>query len=163
MPKGELFMEGKKERELAQLVIHASVFYRRRFDRIVAAASEGDLVTGRNMWVLRYLRAHEGEDVFQKDLETAFKVRRSTISRTVELMEQKGLLLREPVNGDARLKRLRLTPKAGRVLDAVSQNLGRAEQTVRDTFSPEEYASLMRLLERLCAVLEGAEPDQGKE
>ena len=156
-------MEGKKERELAQLVIHASVFYRRRFDRIVAATSEGDLVTGRNMWVLRYLRAHEGEDVFQKDLETAFKVRRSTISRTVELMEQKGLLLREPVNGDARLKRLRLTPKAGRVLDAVSQNLGRAEQTVRDTFSPEEYASLMRLLERLCAVLEGAEPDQGKE
>ena len=156
-------MEGEQERELVQLINHASVFFRRRFDRVVTAESDGDLLTGRNIWVLRYVRDHDGEDVFQKDLETAFKIRRSTISRTVELMEQKQLLVREAVNGDARLKRLRLTPKAERVLAAVSLGVVRMEKEVRGAFQPEEYATLMRLLEKLCAVLEGAEPEQGKE
>lgn len=154
-------MEG--EQRLVHLVNQATVFFRRRFDRVVAAESGGDLLTGRNIWVLRYVRDHDGEDVFQKDLETAFKIRRSTISRTVELMEQKQLLVREAVNGDARLKRLRLTPKAERVLAAVSMHVTRMDEEVRDAFQPEDYAALMRLLEKLCAVLEGAEPEQGKE
>ena len=156
-------MKRKMERELAQSVIRASVFYRRRFNRVVAAESEGDLLTGRNMWVLRYLRDRSGENVFQKDLEKVFKIRRSTISHTVELMEQKQLLVREPVKEDARLKRLRLTPKAEHVLDAVSQSLNLMEQNVRDAFCPEEYETLMRLLDKLCSVLESAEPEQGKE
>ena len=156
-------MKRKMERELAQLVIRASVFYRRRFNRIVADENEGDLLTGRNMWVLRYLRDRGGENVFQKDLETVFKIRRSTISHTVELMEQKQLLVREPVKEDARLKRLQLTPKAERVLDAVSQDLSLMERNVRDAFCPEEYETLMRLLDKLCSVLESAEPEQGKE
>ena len=154
-------MEG--EQRLVHLVNQATVFFRRRFDRVVAAESGGDLLTGRNIWVLRYVRDHDGEDVFQKDLETAFKIRRSTISRTVELMEQKQLLVREAVNGDARLKRLRLTLKAERVLAAVSMHVTRMDREIRDAFQPEEYATLMQLLEKLCAVLEGAEPEQGKE
>lgn len=156
-------MEGERERELAQQVNHAAVLFRRRFDRVVAAESDGALLTGRNVWVLRYVRDHDGEDVFQKDLENAFKIRRSTISRTVELMEQKQLLVREAVNGDARLKRLRLTPKAERVLAAVSLSVAQMEQQVRGAFPPEEYATMTRLLEKLCAVLESTAPKQGKE
>ena len=144
------------QQDIGKQICYASVLFRRNFDHVVASQSAGytDSLSGRNIWVLRYIQEHSGEDVFQKDLETAFKLRRSTISNTVDLMERKQLLVRESVNGDARLKRLRLTPKAEEILAKVSQEVDRMEEYVRMAFSPEDYSSLMNLLQQLCSVLE---------
>jgi DNA-binding MarR family transcriptional regulator len=103
---------------------------------------------------------HRDRDVFQKDLENAFKIRRSTVSKTVELMEQKQLLERESVNGDGRMKRLRLTPKADAILAEVAKAVDELENHVRGGFSPEEYDTLMRLLKQLCGFLETPEEAQ---
>ena len=95
---------------LGRQIGHVFHLFRRSIDNLIASESRDftdDSLTGRNFWVLRYLQDHPGEDVFQKDLEAAFKIRRSTVSRMMELMEQKGLLTRESVGGDARLKRQR--------------------------------------------------------
>lgn len=51
----------------------------------------------------------DGEDVYQRDIETFFKLRRSTVSSLLNTLERKGLLRREPVPHDARLKKLVLT------------------------------------------------------
>ena len=95
--------------------------------------------------------------MFQKDLEAAFKIRRSTVSRMMELMEQKGMLTRESVNGDARLKRLVLTGKAEAFLTAVSNGVERMEDEVRAGFTEKEYATMTSLLERLTDILENRE------
>jgi DNA-binding MarR family transcriptional regulator len=50
--------------------------------------------------------------VYQKDLEKRFEIRRSTATQILSLMEKNGLLFRQPVPRDARLKRLVLTEKA---------------------------------------------------
>lgn len=144
------------ERDLGQQIYHANVLFRRSFDNLVAAESAGysDSLSGRNLWVLRYLEEHRDEDVFQRDLENTFKVRRSTVSKTVELMEQKGLLVREAVNGDARLKRLRLTPKAEVILERVSSGVARMEERLKNSFDPADYEKLMNLLQTLCDILE---------
>ena len=63
-------------------------------------------------WVIGYLSEHEGKDVFQRDLEEEFSVRRSTATGILQLMEKNELITREPVSHDARLKKLVLTPKA---------------------------------------------------
>ena len=93
--------------------------------------------------------------MFQKDLENAFKVRRSTVSKTVELMEQKQLIVRESVNGDARKKKLCLTPKADLVLATVKKEVDALEECVRQVFAPADYDVLMQLLRQLCGFLEG--------
>ena len=41
---------------------------------------------------LGYLDAHEGQPVFQKDLEAAFHIRRSTATGILQIMERDGLL-----------------------------------------------------------------------
>ena len=160
----------KREKELGRTVAHVSNLFRRNFDNLVATESAGytDSLSGRNLWVLRYLETHRGEDVFQRDLESTFGIRRSTVSHTVELMEQKGLLKREAVNGDARLKRLSLTPKAEKILTAVSRGVDSMEEHVKGAFSDEEYEQLLRLLDKLGNALESlpkntTEPNQGKE
>ena len=145
---------------LGRQIGHVSHLFRRSIYNLIASESRDftdDSLTGRNFWVLRYLQDHPGEDVFQKDLEAAFKIRRSTVSRMMELMEQKGLLTRESVGGDARLKRLALTPKAEELLTAVSNGVERMENEVRAEFSAGEYETLTRLLGRLSDILESRE------
>lgn len=144
------------ERDLGRQINYAHLLFRRNFDSVVAAESAGytDSLSGRNLWVLRYLEEHRNEDVYQRDLEYAFKVRRSTVSKTVELMEQKGLLVREAVNGDARLKRLCLTPKAEEILARVSSGVARMEEQLKNAFSPADYETFLRLLKDLCCILE---------
>ena len=145
---------------LGRQIGHVSHLFRRNIDNLIAEESrdcaDGSL-TGRNFWVLRYLQDHPGEDVFQKDMDAAFKIRRSTVSRMMELMEQKGMLTRESVNGDARLKRLVLTGKAEALLTAVSNGVERMEDEVRAGFTEKEYATMTSLLGRLTDILENRE------
>ena len=112
-----------EQRDLGKLVCHASLLVRRCLDNAIARATAdyGDTLSGRNIWVLCYIRDHSDRDVFQKDLENAFHIRRSTVSQTVDLMEQKRLLERRPVNGDGRLKKLCLTPIGEGALLAAEQ------------------------------------------
>ena len=142
--------------DLGKMIGHTSILFRRHLDGVIASAVADDsgAISGRNFWILRYLDDHRDRDVFQKDLENVFKIRRSTVSKTVELMEQKQLLVRESVNGDGRMKRLRLTSKADAVLSEVAKAVDQLEQSVRDAFSPQDYDLLMRLLRQLCTFLD---------
>jgi len=49
--------------------------------------------------------------VYQRDVEEALRITRSSVTSLVKLMERKGYLRREPVESDARLKKLTLTEK----------------------------------------------------
>lgn len=149
--------------DLGKLIGHTSILFRRHLDNAISgvAADDSEPISGRNFWILRYLDTHRDRDVFQKDLESAFKIRRSTVSKTVELMEQKQLLVRESVNGDARKKRLRLTPKADAVLEEMAKAVDALERDVRAIFSPQDYDTIMRLLRQLCVFLDT--PDGSNE
>lgn len=50
--------------------------------------------------------------IFQRDIEEAFQIRRSTVTGIIKLIEQKGYLTRTSVESDARLKQLVPTEKA---------------------------------------------------
>ena len=71
-----------------------------------------DNLTGTHGWVIGYLYDNRDHDVYQRDLETQFSIRRSTATGILQLMEKNELILREPVESDARLKKLVLTEKA---------------------------------------------------
>ena len=68
--------------------------------------------TGMQGWIIGFLHRNEDRDMFQRDVEAEFNIRRSTATGILQLMEKNGFLLREPVAYDARLKKLVLTPKA---------------------------------------------------
>ena len=66
--------------------------------------------TGMQGWIIGFLHRNEDRDMFQRDVEAEFNIRRSTATGILQLMEKNGFLLREPVAYDARLKKLVLTP-----------------------------------------------------
>ena len=61
----------------------------------------GENITGTNRYILLHLAHNTDCDIFQKDLEEVFSVRRSTMSAILLRMEEKGLLKRTSVDYDA--------------------------------------------------------------
>ena len=70
-------------------------------------------ITGVQSRILRYIIKHfQDGPVFQKDVEDAFGLSRSTATGILQLLERDGVILRESVAYDARLKSLVPTEKA---------------------------------------------------
>lgn len=108
-----------------------------------------DRPTGMQHWMLGHVHQNMGHDVFQKDLEAAFEVRRSTATGILKLLEKNGYIKKEPVDYDARLKKLSLTPKA---LLFCEETLGRMKETedlLTEGFTEEEINTLIRLLDKI--------------
>ena len=60
-----------------------------------------------------------------------------------------GLLVREPVEGDARLKRLVLTPIAQEQLSQMQQDLLRVENKATAALTKQELETLFTLLDKV--------------
>ena len=113
-------------------------------------------ITGSNGWILAFLYEHEGEDVYQRDLEEAFSVTRSTVSKVVKLMESKGLIRRESVFHDARLKKLIFTDKGREVHQLAAKGNEQLEIRLEKGFSPMEKEQLLSFLRRVTENLENS-------
>ncbi len=99
--------------------------------------SEEDQVTASNGWILGYIGAQGDREVYQRELEERFRIRRATVSKTLGLMEQKGLIERVPVKHDARLKRLLLTEKGRRYNEEMIAEFDRVEKEITEGIPPE--------------------------
>ena len=113
-----------------------------------------DELTGNNMFIIGYLARHREEDVFQKDLEEFFSVRRSTMSTIILRMEQKGFLSRESVSHDARLKKLVLTEKGEQIHEMIESKIEDTEKKLSSGLTEHEKQTLFHLLEKLRQNLE---------
>lgn len=106
-------------------------------------------------WIIRYLVHSQGRDIFQRDIEAALHTSRATISSTLKAMEKNGYIVRTPVEGDARLKRVSITRKAMDAEKATRQRIRKTEELMRQGMSNEEFEELFRLLEIVRRNLEG--------
>lgn len=117
--------------------------------RIIKLLIEKNGITQMQSWIINYLYENPGEDVFQKDLESQFRIARSTATGILKLMEKKELLRREPVPSDARLKRLVLTEKGiGKKL-AIIRSLDEIETLLKDQISQEELDTFFRVIHQM--------------
>jgi len=108
-----------------------------------------DGMTGKNGWIIGYLAHNQDHPVYQKDLEKAFNVTRSTASKVLTLMEKKGFVERRSVEADARLKQVVLTDRAQTIAEAMKQNCKEMEQQLTRGFSEEEKQQLTGYLNRI--------------
>lgn len=85
---------------------------KRTFDKSALHDNKEGL-TGMHFAVIGFIADREtDQDVFQRDVEKEFNIRRPTATTLLQLMEKKGLLAREAVPGDGRLRKIVLTDHA---------------------------------------------------
>lgn len=91
----------------------------------------------------------DGHEVYQRDLESFFKLRRSTVSSLLSTLEKKDILRRVPVPHDARLKKLVLTQRGRDVGTQVQQAFLRLNRLLIQGLSPEEQLTFSLILEKV--------------
>lgn len=131
---------GKELRSLSNLI--------RRYMEQRPLRKKIDSITGTNGWIIGYIADHNDRDIFQKDLESEFTITRSTASKVVGLMVQKGLIEKDSVAGDARLKKLSLTGKAKELAAEMEADREFFRQTLTAGFTQEELEQFCGYIER---------------
>ncbi len=121
----------------------------RRYFEFSSHKKEIEKVTGNNGWIIGYLANNADKDIYQKDIEEHFTITRSTASRVLTLMEQKGLIRRQTVIQDARLKKIVLTDKAQELDKIMKGDADKMEQALIKGFTSEEIDRLGSYLKRM--------------
>lgn len=114
-----------------------------------------DQVTVMHGWIIGYLYDHPNQDIYQKDIEAAFRITRSTVANIVKLMEKKGYIQRVSVEKDARLKKLVLTEKAKQFQRQNYMDMHNIVETQLTTnISAEDLETFLRILRTMRTNLE---------
>ena len=118
--------------------------------------NDGYGLTGMQFAIVSYIAKESTErDVFQKDLEQKFDIRKSTVTGILNTMERDGLLLRETVPYDARLRKMILTDKALQAKKNSEQVIGTVENQLSKGLTEEEIATFLTILEKISKNAEG--------
>lgn len=121
----------------------------RRYFEFSSHKKEIERITGNNGWIIGYLARNTENDIYQKDIEDYFTIARSTASKVLSLMEQKGLIQRQAVAQDARLKKIVLTDKAREINEVMCKDAERMESDLIKGFTEEEIGTLYSYLARM--------------
>ncbi len=139
--------------------IHRSSRLVKRFMDNDATKLYVDKMTGTHGWAIGFFYHNRDRDIFQKDFEQEFNIRRSTASNILALIEKNGLIVRESVPYDARLKKITLTQKAIEIQHIVESAFEKLEDTIQNGISPEELEVFYRVLDKINTNLERNDAD----
>lgn len=118
------------------------------------ASFAGSGITGTQASILYFIYTNsEYRDVFQRDIEAEFDIRRSSVTSVLNGMERNGFINREPVKEDARLKKLVLTDKAVEMSTHVNEVLHNINSLMFNQFNHDEIAYLDTMLTKIAKKL----------
>lgn len=137
-----------KKKRIGFEIIHCSRVIRRYMDTN-AIKSYIDEMTGTHGRAIAFFYENRDKDIFQKDFEKQFDIRRSTASNILALMEKNGLIIRESVPQDARLKKITLTEKAVEIHHKVEGAFQNMEDGISRGISDAELEAFLATVEKI--------------
>ena len=154
-------MEEKKEwseEDIGKLINIVSHQLRRQ----MCFFEDEDGLTNMQKHVLHYILLESlHREIYQKDLEREFQIRRSTATGTLQLLERNGFIRRESVQQDARLKKIVPTGKAQNLRERILENIARMEALLKKGISREDLAVFVKVLSQMSENLLGKEKRKG--
>lgn len=120
----------------------------------VGINDEHNGLTGPQGLVLGYLYDHQGQDIFQKDIEATFNIRRSSATGLLQCLEGNGFIQRISVDYDARLKKIVLTKKAYEFKEALESHIQKMEEVLVKDLESQEIEDLIRIIGKIKRNLE---------
>lgn len=94
------------------------------------------------------------KDVFAKDIEKEFELRRASTAGLLQNMEKNGLIKREMVGNDARLRKIVLTEKALELRKKLNKSIKNIENKMQEGLTKEEVEKYLELTKKMAKNLE---------
>lgn len=137
--------------------IHFGFYASRIFkeiERHIDNAISGYNITGKQARLLFYIdKKLKSGDVYQRDIEDVFCIRRSSVTSILQNLEKGGLITRTTDENDARLKKINLTKTGKKVLDLVAIEKDIIEKKIKSLISEEELKRLVKFADDILEAL----------
>lgn len=122
---------------------------KRLFERTAIEKNDANL-TGMQYAILGFLSEQDEEqDIFQRDIEAEFNIRRSTASSMLRLLEERGYIIRKNISGDARLKKIITTDKAKELDQIAMKNMNEMDAILTKGIPPDELEKFYSVLKKI--------------
>lgn len=138
----------KYEKDVIFKVRRVANLMKRRSEEILQQTHNFNF-TSRHLAIAKYLSENRNKDIFQKDIEDAFCIRRSTVTAILNLMEKNGIIKRESVDYDARLKKITLTKKALDIRNKVIDRMVDMQDEMLYGITNEELENFCKVLDKI--------------
>ena len=135
-------------------LLHNQIHKRMEYQKSQNEFDSGDL-TRMQRFTMGYLHKNSDKEIYQRDIEAEFAISRATASNMLSVMERKGLIKREPVEHDARLKKLVLTEQAKQMHRQVEQDIKETERLLTQGLSEGDKQQLHQYLDIMIQNLVG--------
>lgn len=122
---------------------------RRKIDRQFAEEGLEDLCGMQGPIIGFIYDKSKSQDVFQRDIEKEFNIRRSTATVALQNLEQKGFVVRAAVAEDARLKKIVLTKKAVEHHNIIRKRIKEFNERLEEGITPDEKTEFLRILDKI--------------
>lgn len=104
---------------------------------------------------IAYLYEHQSDgDLFQRDIEGFLSIQRPTATRMLNHMEANGLIKRESVEYDGRLKKITLTQKAINLYNDIFNEINRVEEYMTRGLTDKEKDDFLCIARKIRKNLE---------
>ncbi|NLC64924.1 MAG: MarR family transcriptional regulator [Erysipelothrix sp.] len=130
---------GKEMREVQQLL-------HRKYE--LKKEQQSEKLTQVQVHVLMYIHRHDGQ-VFQKDIEQHLKVRRSTASQILNVLERESYVERMRLESDARMKEIVVTDKTLALIDSMERHMKETESMLRVNISDNDMETFFKVIDQI--------------
>lgn len=121
----------------------------RKMDSAVINAIDDNLTVSQ-AYVIDFISMKgENQEIFQKDLEKEFDLKRSSISLMLNNMEKSDLIKRVPVAEDGRLKKIILTNKSKKLYKEISMAIDSIENKLCESITSQEMKVFKTVLDKI--------------
>lgn len=134
-----------KENEIGKFIQIVSRQIKRDMDETLSCYN----VTGVQSMIIEFIsRKSKKGDVFAKDIEGEFNMRKATVAGIIQLMESNGLILRKAKKEDTRLKKIILTKKALEIEKRIKNQINLVEREITNQMTEDEKKIFLDLLKK---------------
>ncbi len=109
--------------------------------------------------LIGFLYQNRGREVYQRDIEEALHITRSSVTSLVKLMEKKGYLSRQSVESDARLRKITLTEKGAASFEHTMAAIRQTEDLAVRGLTDEQVETFFSICDIIQENLMGKEGD----
>ena len=143
-------MDNKNIDELSPGIKIAAVHHKidKYFDRRGKKLGHEAIPKAQGM-TMHYLMEHRDENVFQKDIEKYFNITGATATNILKGLEKSGLIVRVPMENDARMKKITLTEKAFEREEHIEESINILESSMLEGISEADLIKLHQILDKV--------------
>ena len=107
-------------------------------------------ITGTQAGIIRFIYdKSKSKDIFAKDIEEEFEIKGASVTGILQLMERKELIVRVPVDKDARFKKLVLTKKALKLREGIEVDFNEVEKNMKNGINNDEIKVFLSLIKKM--------------